>query len=182
MAKIKDILSIQLEDDIKSVIDLNSQSEENILEELNGFILTESLAKHLSDFCDFYRSGTKQPGLWLNGFYGSGKSYFAKMIGLLLDNRSIVGTPMRERFLPKLQGLSDAGFLENSIYSIGRTVNHVVLFDSAKEHGEHGISYMMMAAFLRSLGFADNQIGFWEYDLFINGQYNSFVQKVEEGA
>lgn len=182
MAKIKDILSIQLEDDIKSVIDLNSQSEENILEELNGFILTESLAKHLSDFCDFYRSGTKQPGLWLNGFYGSGKSYFAKMIGLLLDNRSIVGTPMRERFLPKLQGLSDAGFLENSIYSIGRTANHVVLFDSAKEHGEHGISYMMMAAFLRSLGFADNQIGFWEYDLFINGQYNSFVQKVEEGA
>lgn len=78
MAQIKDILSIQLEDDIKSVIDLNSQSEENILEELNGFILTESLSKHLSDFCDIYRSGTKQPGLWLNGFYGSGKSYFAK--------------------------------------------------------------------------------------------------------
>lgn len=70
MAKIKDILSIKLEDDIKSVINLNSQSEEDILEELNGFILTESLAKHLSDFCDLYRSGTKQSGLWLSGFYG----------------------------------------------------------------------------------------------------------------
>lgn len=180
MAQIKDILSIQLEDDIKSVIDLNSQSEENILEELNGFILTESLSKHLSDFCDIYRSGTKQPGLWLNGFYGSGKSYFAKMVGLLLSNRSILGTPMRERFMPKLQGLNNADLLQNSIDSVGRTNNHVVLFDSAKEHGESGISYMMMAAFLRSFGFADNWIGFWEYDLFINEQYDAFKQKVEE--
>lgn len=180
MAKIKDILSIQLEDDIKSVINLNSQNEEDILEELNGFILTESLSKHLSDFCDLYRSGTKQSGLWLSGFYGSGKSYFAKMIGLLLSNKSIVGTPMRQRFIPKLQGLEDADMLQNSIESIGRTPNHVVLFDSAKETGEHGISYMMMAAFLRSLGFMDNWIGFWEYDIFINGQYDEFTQKVQE--
>lgn len=182
MAKIKDILSIQLEDDIKSVIDLNSQSDENILEELNGFILTESLAKHLFDFCDLYRSGTKQSGLWLSGFYGSGKSYFAKMVGLLLDNRPIVGTPMRERFVPKLQGLKDADLLENSIESLGRTPNHVVLFDSAKENGDHSISYMMMAAFLRSLGFSDNIIGFWEYDLYINGQYADFLQHVEEAT
>lgn len=180
MAKIKDILSIQLEDDIKSVINLNSQSEDDVLEELNGFILTESLAKHLQDFCDLYRSGTKQSGLWLSGFYGSGKSYFAKMIGMLLSNRNIVGTPMRERFMPKLKGLKEEDILRNSITAFDRTPNHVVLFDSAKETGEHGISYMMMAAFLRSLGFLDNWIGFWEYDIFINGQYDEFQQKVQE--
>ena len=46
MTKIKDILSIRLEDDIKSVIDLNQQDESSIMDELDGFILTESLAKH----------------------------------------------------------------------------------------------------------------------------------------
>lgn len=50
MTKIKDILSIRLEDDIKSVIDLNQQDESSIMDELDGFILTESLAKHLADF------------------------------------------------------------------------------------------------------------------------------------
>ena len=40
MMKIKDILSIQLDNDIKNVIDLNSQSEDEIKEELEGFILT----------------------------------------------------------------------------------------------------------------------------------------------
>ena len=47
MTKIKDILSIRLEDDIKSVIDLNQQDERSIIDELDGFILTESLAKHI---------------------------------------------------------------------------------------------------------------------------------------
>ena len=74
MTKIKDILSIRLEDDIKSVIDLNQQDESSIMDELDGFILTESLAKHLADFCDFFTSNTALPGLWLSGFYGSGKS------------------------------------------------------------------------------------------------------------
>lgn len=180
MSKIKDILSINLDDDIKSVIDLNSQSEADIKEELEGFILTESLAKHLMDFCDLYRSDTKQSGLWLSGFYGSGKSYFAKMIGLLLSNRNIMGTPMRERFMPKTKGLTTADLLENSISALGRTRNHVVLFDSAKENDKLGINGMMMTAFLRSLGFMDNWIGFWEYDLFINGQYDKFLQLVEQ--
>ena len=45
MSKIKDILSIELENDIKNVIDLNSQNEEDIKDELDGFILTESLCQ-----------------------------------------------------------------------------------------------------------------------------------------
>ena len=98
MTKIKDILSIRLEDDIKSVIDLNQQDERSIIDELDGFILTESLAKHLADFCDFFTSNTAQPGLWLSGFYGSGKSYFSKMIGFLLKNPTLQGTSVRDRF------------------------------------------------------------------------------------
>ena len=98
MTKIKDILSIHLEEDIKSVIDLNQQDDKSVIDELDGFILTESLAKHLTDFCDFYASNTVQPGLWLSGFYGSGKSYFSKMIGFLLKNPVIKGTTIRDRF------------------------------------------------------------------------------------
>ena len=60
MSKIKDILSIELENDIKNVIDLNSQNEEDIKDELDGFILTESLAKHLSDFLDVFCSDMNQ--------------------------------------------------------------------------------------------------------------------------
>ena len=79
MNNIKDILTINLDEEIKGVIDLSSQDEKEILSELEGFILTESLSKHLNDFCDEYVSGSMQSGIWLSGFYGSGKSYFAKI-------------------------------------------------------------------------------------------------------
>ena len=180
MTKIKDILSIRLEDDIKSVIDLNQQDENSIMDELNGFILTESLAKHLADFCDFFTSNTTQPGLWLSGFYGSGKSYFSKMIGFLLKNPTLQGTSVRERFQNKLIGLPNAGLLQNSINELGRTNNHIVLFDAAKTTGNHGISYMMMGAFLKSLGLNDDWVGIIEFNLLMSGRYQAFCDKVQQ--
>ena len=180
MTKIKDILSIRLDDDIKSVIDLNQQDEGSIMDELDGFILTESLAKHLADFCDFFTSNTTQPGLWLSGFYGSGKSYFSKMIGFLLKNPSIQGTSVRDRFQSKLIGLPNAGLLQNSINELGRTNNHIVLFDAAKTTGNHGISYMMMGAFLKSLGLNDDWVGIIEFNLLMSGRYQTFCDKVQE--
>lgn len=180
MTKIKDILSIRLEDDIKSVIDLNQQDESSIMDELDGFILTESLAKHLADFCDFFTSNTAQPGLWLSGFYGSGKSYFSKMIGFLLKNPTIKGTSVRDRFQGKLIGLPNAGLLQNSINELGRTNNHIVLFDAAKTTGNHGISYMMMGAFLKSLGLNDDWVGIIEFNLLMSGRYQAFCDKVQQ--
>lgn len=180
MAKIKDILSIHLEEDIKSVIDLNQQDEQSVIDELEGFILTESLANHLADFCDFYTSNTAQPGLWLSGFYGSGKSYFSKMIGFLLKNPVIKGTSIRDRFANKLIGLPNASLLQNSINELGRTNNHIVLFDAAKTTGNHGISYMMMGAFLKSLNLNDDWVGIVEFNLLMSGRYWSFCDKVQE--
>lgn len=180
MTKIKDILSIRLEDDIKSVIDLNQQDNKSIIEELDGFILTESLAKHLADFCDFFASNTAQPGLWLSGFYGSGKSYFSKMIGFLLMNPTINGTSIRERFQTKLIGLPNESLLQNSINELGKSNNHVVLFDAAKTTGNHGISYMMMGAFLKSLDLNDDWVGMIEFNLLMSGRYQVFCDKVQQ--
>lgn len=180
MTKIKDILSIHLEEDIKSVIDLNQQDDKSVIDELDGFILTESLAKHLADFCDFYVSNTSQPGLWLSGFYGSGKSYFSKMIGFLLKNQVLSGTSIRDRFANKLIGLPNASLLQNSINELGRSKNHVVLFDAAKTTGNHGICYMMMGAFLKSLNLNDDWVGIVEFNLIMSGRYEAFCDKVKE--
>jgi hypothetical protein len=180
MTKIKDILQLRLEDDIKNVIDLNQQDDDEILDELEGFILTESLAKHLADFCDFFTSNTAQPGVWLSGFYGSGKSYFSKMIGFLIKNPVIKGTSIRDRFANKLVGLPNEALLKNNINELGRTNNHVVLFDAAKATGNHGISYMMMAAFLKSLKLNDDWVGLIEYNLVKSGRYANFCDKVQQ--
>lgn len=179
MANIQDILTINLDEEIKAVIDLASQDEQDVIDELDGFILTESLAKHLTDFCDEYLNGSIESGVWLSGFYGSGKSYFAKMLGFLLKNPTLKGTSMRKRFIPKITGLPDANLIENTVNSLDRIKSHVVLFDAAKNNTELGLAYMAFANFLRSLGLMDNWIGIIEYNLLLDGRYEELLQTVQ---
>ena len=120
-----------------------------------------------------------QSGIWLSGFYGSGKSYFAKILGFLLMNPVLMGTAMRQRFTPKLAGLPDADMLENNLRGLDRFKSHVVLFDSAKSTSAYGLPYMLMANFLRSLGLLDNWIGLLEYNLLLDGRYDAFKQTIE---
>ena len=178
--KIKDILSIQLDNDIKNVIDLNSQSEDAVKEELDGFILTESLAKHLSDFLDKFTSDMKETGVWLSGFYGSGKSYFAKMLGFLIENPVLQGTSFRERFAHKLVGLNNEDFIRNQIDSLSKSKYQVVLFDASKLDNKNGIAHLAMSQFLLSLGLMSNWIGFMEYHLMLSDQYEEFLNLVEQ--
>ena len=178
--KIKDILSIKLDDDIKNVIDLNVHTEDAVKEELDGFILTESLAKHLSDFLNKFTSDMKETGVWLSGFYGSGKSYFAKMLGFLIENPIIQGTAFRERFAHKLTGLNNEDLIKNQINSLSKSKYKVVLFDTSKLDYKQGFAYMAMSQFLLSLGLMSNWVGFMEYHLLLNDQYEDFLRMVEE--
>ena len=122
----------------------------------------------------------KETGVWLSGFYGSGKSYFAKMLGFLIENPSIQGTSFRERFSHKLVGLKNEDFIRNQIDSLAKSKYQVVLFDSAKVDNRQGIAHMAMSQFLLSLGLMANWVGFMEYYLLLGGQYSAFLQKVEE--
>lgn len=178
--KIKDILSIKLDDDIKNVIDLNVHTEDAVKEELDGFILTESLAKHLSDFLNKFTSDMKETGVWLSGFYGSGKSYFAKMLGFLIENPIIQGTAFRERFAHKLTGLNNEDLIKNQINPLSKSKYKVVLFDTSKLDYKQGFAYMAMSQFLLSLGLMSNWVGFMEYHLLLNDQYEDFLRMVEE--
>ena len=149
-------------------------------EELDGFILTESLAKHLSDFLNKFTSDMKETGVWLSGVDGSGKSYFAKMLGFLIENPIIQGTAFRERFAHKLTGLNNEDLIKNQINSLSKSKYKVVLFDTSKLDYKQGFAYMAMSQFLLSLGLMSNWVGFMEYHLLLNDQYEDFLRMVEE--
>lgn len=180
MMKVEDILSIDLKEDIKNVIDLDAHDEEEVKSEIDSYILTESLSDHLDDFLDIYNSNIKESGVWISGFYGSGKSYFAKMAGYLLDNPMLLGTPVRERFLHKFEGLKNAEFKVMKVRSLDKCSNRVVLFDVAKHDNSKGLPYMLFSNFMRSLGLLENKYGFIEYSLLLTGEYNEFCKRIKD--
>jgi hypothetical protein len=179
MTKINEILTMDLQEDIKNVIDLEDRSELEIQQEIESYIVTEGIGRHLYNFTNQFTSNIKETGVWLSGFYGSGKSYFGKMLGYIIDNPTINGTPARERFIPRLKGVADESLIENSIRNLEAINSRVVFLDVAKQNTDRGLAFTLFANLLKNLGFRDDIYGYMEFDLFIDGKLDEFKGKAK---
>lgn len=178
MIKINEILTLDLHEDIKNVIDLEDRSEIEIQQEIESYIVTEGIGRHFYNFSNKFTSNIKETGVWLSGFYGSGKSYFGKMLGYIIANPSINGTPARERFIPRLKGVSDESLIENSIRNLEAINSRVIFLDVAKQNTDKGLSFTLFTNLLKNLGFRDDIYGYMEFDLFIDGKFDELKDKV----
>ena len=81
--------------DIKGVIKVGQHDQENIYQELNEYVVTNELSKHFRVFFNNYRKGIEAPtddmGVWISGFFGSGKSHFLKILSYILENIEVKG-------------------------------------------------------------------------------------------
>ncbi len=180
MTTIKDILVLDLSEDIKDVIDLEDRDENEIQQELESYIVTDGIGRHINKFTDLFTSNIKETGCWISGFYGSGKSYFGKMLGHILANPNINGTPARERFIARLKGVTDESLIENAIRKLDAVNSRVIFLDVAKQNTENGLAFTLFANFLKSLGFRDDLYGYMEFDLFLDGEYEAFKEKARQ--
>jgi len=180
MTTINEILTLNLQEDIKNVIDLEDRSENEIQQEIEAYIVTEGIGRHLYNFTNQFTSNIKETGVWLSGFYGSGKSYFGKMLGYIVDNPVINGTSARERFIPRLKGISDESLIENAIRNLESIKSRVIFLDVAKQNTDKGLAFTLFTNFLKNLGFRDDIYGYMEFELYIDGKYDEFKNKVKE--
>ena len=67
--------------------------ETNVSQELDEYVVTRELQKHFADFFSAYKKGilgtTPKMGVWISGFFGSGKSHFLKILSYLLENKQV---------------------------------------------------------------------------------------------
>ena len=180
MTKIKNILKIDLQEDIKNVIDLEDHTESEIQSEIESYIITDGLGEHFSKFIDQYTSNIKETGVWLSGFYGSGKSYFGKMLVYIIGNPGINGTPARDRFIIRLKGIENESLIENNIRKLDSVKSKVIPLDIAKQNTDNGLAFTLFSNFLKSLGFRNDLYGYMEYELFIDDKYKSLNKYSKE--
>ena len=93
--RIADMFIKPIDRDIKGVIKVGQDDESNIFQELDEYVVTKELAKHFRDFFESYKKGinghTDKMGVWISGFFGSGKSHFLKILSYLLQNKDVNG-------------------------------------------------------------------------------------------
>ncbi|MBI1293571.1 BREX system P-loop protein BrxC [bacterium] len=80
---------------------IKADDDKSLRLEIEEYVLTNEVAKRLEDFLAAYTHYAGANGVWISGFFGSGKSHLLKMLALLLENRTVEGSTALELFLPK---------------------------------------------------------------------------------
>jgi hypothetical protein len=80
---------------------IKADDEASLRLEIEEYVLTNEVEKRLESFLEAYNNYEGANGVWISGFFGSGKSHLLKMLALLLENRQIDGASALDLFLPK---------------------------------------------------------------------------------
>lgn len=96
---LKTIFNKPVDRPIEGVI--KADDEASLRLEIEEYVLTNEVEKRLESFLDAYNNYEGANGVWVSGFFGSGKSHLLKMLALLLESRQIDGASAPDLFLPK---------------------------------------------------------------------------------
>jgi hypothetical protein len=81
---------------INGVVKADQLDESSVWQELDEFVITKELDQHLRQFVSWFLEGVDpkdknaaagKMGIWISGFFGSGKSHFLKVLSYLLHNQ-----------------------------------------------------------------------------------------------
>jgi hypothetical protein len=99
--KIREIFRKPVDRPIEGVIKADDNT--NLRREVEEYVITNEVSKKLSSFFDAYLSGEASNGVWISGFFGSGKSHLLKMLSLLLQNWTDSDFSVVDSFVEKYQ-------------------------------------------------------------------------------
>lgn len=188
--EIKEMFYKPIERDIKGVIKVGQSDEENVKQELEEYVVTEQLREHIDVFFESYKKGiinhTDKMGVWISGFFGSGKSHLLKILSYLLENKEIEGKKAINYFDDKKL---DSFTLAN-MQKAGDITSDVILFniDSKSEDdnkaSKEAIVNVFNKVFNEMQGFSPSMpwLAELERTLSKNGQYDAFKAAFEEAS
>src|SRR5919109_1183971 len=134
MKTIGDLLARNLEQRIEEIIKVDQTDEQSVYTELTDYVATDRIKDQYRDLLRAMAEAPAEPhegvGVWISGFFGSGKSSFAKNLGYVLANRPVLSHEAADLFKQRVNDRR-IGDLIDSINA--RIPTEVVMFDVQKD-------------------------------------------------
>jgi hypothetical protein len=182
---IRDMFVRGIDREISGVIKVGQTDENKIYEELDEYVVTKEISKYLSKFYDNYSKGingtTDKMGVWISGFFGSGKSHFLKILSYLLDNENIKGKEAIDFFKEKIKDPMLFAEMEKG----ARVDTETILFNIDSKNPvnnkskEDAILRIFVKVFNEHRGLCDEipGVAYMEQQLIKDGVYDEFKQE-----
>ncbi len=173
--------------EINGVIKVDQDSADITRQEVEEYVITRELNKHFSNFFNYYAHSFNSPtadiGVWISGFFGSGKSHFLKILSYILENKDIDGSTTVERFRAKFQDDEDTFML---IDKCTKTVADSILFnidiEGPMNKDKTAVMRVFAKMFYNHLGFYGENFKVAKLEQFIDkkGKTEEFRRVFEE--
>ena len=164
--RIGDIFDTKIEEKIDPVIRVGErQNEKKLVEEVGSYVVTPTIEKYCDDFLEHYtetfRTATTDIGVWISGYFGSGKSHLAKIAALLVENSTLEGTPVTDRFKARVPSDADRrDSILRSLSCIPQCDTQVLAFNlnTAADSKETPLPHVLLSQYYLSKGYGANFI------------------------
>src|SRR3954465_15124686 len=106
MKTIGELLTRDLSRKIEEIIQVDQADEQSVHAEITEYVATDSIREQYHHLLKAIAEAPADPhesvGVWVSGFFGSGKSSFAKNLGYALQNRPVLGSKFAELFTQQI--------------------------------------------------------------------------------
>lgn len=164
--RIREIFDTQVEEKIEPVVKVAERHDAaKLAAEIGSYVVTPTIESYLDDFLEHYTDTFQLPttevGVWISGYFGSGKSYLAKIAALLVENPELVGVSAAERFKARIP--ADAprrASIERSLFRLDQCDSQVLGFNinTAVDDKTTPLSHVLLSQYYQSKGYSSNFI------------------------
>ena len=184
-----ELLKDIFEKDIGRAIDgvIKADDDASLRLELDEYVITGEIGRKLEQFLDAYNNYDTSNGVWISGFFGSGKSHLLKMLALVLENREVDGTSAHDIFAEKLKREPMlAGALNKAVSIPSKSIlfNIDQKADVISKADVDALLAVFQKVFDEFCGFYGKQphIAQFERDLHSRGQFDAFKAAFQDAA
>ena len=171
---------------INGVIQVEQENLEVIKQEVSEYVVTSELKKHFDAFFKEYSKSFDEPtnniGVWITGFFGSGKSHFLKMLSYLLENKEIEGKSTVEYFREKYDDELSFMNIEKSTQAPTETILFNIDVEGSINKDNTAVLKVFARTFYDHLGFcgSDLKVAKMEQHLTKRGKMQEFIKAFNE--
>ncbi len=166
---------------------IKADDRDHILQEVEEYVVTKEIAKKIRDFFSAYNDYSGVNGVWISGFFGSGKSHLLKILSYILENKEYNGHHLGELFAAKVD--SDA-MLKADVIKATKTSSESILFniDQQAQITTKGEEDALLNVFYKVLndhqGYFGSQRHVAEFERWLDneGNYEQFKELFEKEA
>ena len=187
MTVLRDIFAKPIDRPIDGVI--KADDEAGLKLELEEYVITGEIAQRLEQFLDAYNNYDNANGVWISGFFGSGKSHLLKMMAVLLENREVDGVHALDVFQNKPEVAANpmlAGALRKAVSVPSRSIlfNIDQKADVISRGDVDALLSVFQKVFDEMCGYYGKQphIAQFERDLDSRGKLDAFREAFAESA